>query len=230
MRIISGDGRRHMLGMDFMQGAFVKSRLGDAHLLVERYGDFLLTAAVRPGPGVPVVPREGYRAGVYRDRRHGLCIPVVAASVSREKLFDLFLSLVELLGHEVDVVLETSHRSRDGKHRDLRRTGIDAPILASYCCEFEELLTNDGCTGIAVMSNRRPMEVQFDEHKLLMVYARSLKPFRRILKRFGVRRDDEMKLISEGEHVHASDPRHHFEFKQFCGRLGIGQLSRVGSE
>ncbi len=213
-----------------MQGVFVNSRQGDAHLLVERYGDFLLTAAVRPGPGVPVVPREGYRAGVYRDRRQGFRIPVLAASVSREKLFDLFLSLVELLGHEVDVVLETSHRSRDGKHRDLRRTAIDAPILASYCCEFEDLLTNDGCTGVAIMSTRRPMEVQFDEHKLLMVYARSLKPFRRILRQFDVCRDDEMKLISEGEHVHASDPRYHAEFKQLCDRLGIGQLSRVGSE
>ncbi len=216
--------------MDYMQGVYVNSRQGNAHLLVERYGDFLLTGAVRPGPGVPVMPQEGYRAAVYRDYQHGFRIPVLAASVSREKLFDVFLSLVEPLGEVVDVVLETSHRSRDGKHRDLRRRGIDAPILASYCCEFEELLTNDGCTGIAIMSDEQPMEVQFDEHKLLMVYAKNLKPFRRILKRFGVPRNDEMKLISEGEHVHSTAPEHHAEFKQFCYRLGIGQLSRVGSE
>lgn len=213
-----------------MQGVYVNSRQGNAHLLVERYGEFLLTAAVRPGPGVPVVPREGYRAGVYRDHRHGFRIPVLAASVSREKLFDVFLALLHPLGDEVDVVLETSHRSRPGKHRDLRRTDIDAPILASYCCEFEDVLTNDGCTGIAIMASERPMEVQFDEHKLLMVYAANLKPFRRILKAHGIARDDEMKLISEGDHVHSTEPHHHGEFKQLCQRLGIGQLSRVGSE
>src|SRR5262249_14860590 len=132
-----------------MQGASVIDRQTDAHLLIERYGDFLLTPAIRPGPGVPVVPREGYRAAVYRDRKHGFKIPLLTASISREKLFDVFLSLLEVLGQHVDVILETSHRSRDGKHRDLRRRGIDAPILASYCCEFEELLLNDGCTGIA---------------------------------------------------------------------------------
>src|SRR5262249_49148457 len=228
--VVSGNDWRSMLWMDFMQGVFVNSRQGDAHLLVERYGEFLLTAAVRPGAGLPVVPREGYRAAVYRHYQHGFRIPVLAASVSREKLFDVFLALLEPLGDELDVVLETSHRSRDGKHRDLRRRGIDAPILASYCCEFEDLLLNDGCTGIAIMSDGEPMEVQFDEHKLLMVYAKSLKPFRRILRDHDIQRDDEMKLISEGEHIHSTAPEYHGDFRRFCHRLGIGQLSRVGSE
>lgn len=213
-----------------MQGVFVNSRHSDAHLLVERYGDFLLSGAVRPGPGVPVVPREGYRAAVYRDYRNGFRIPLLAAAVSREKLFDVFMALLEPMGEHLDVVLETSHRSRGGKHRDLRRRGIDAPILASYCCEFEDLLINDGCTGIAVMSSSQAMEVQFDEHKVLTVYAASTKPFRRILRAHGVPRDDDMRLISEGEHLHSTEPHHYAEFRQFCHRLGIGRLSRVGSE
>lgn len=210
-----------------MQGAFVKPRQADAHLLIERYGDFLLTGAVRPGPGVPVVPREGFRAAVYRDRKHGFVIPLMTAAVSRERLFDVFLSLLEPLGESVDVVLETSHKSKDGKHRDLRRRGIDRPILESYCCEFEDLLTNDGCTGIAVMSPDEPAEIQFDEHKVLTVYAHNLKPFRKVFKSFDIPRDDEMRLISEGEHLHATDPDHYPEFKRFCQRLGIAKLSRV---
>ena len=32
-----------------------------AHLRVDRYGDFLLTDAIRPAPSLPVVPRQGYR-------------------------------------------------------------------------------------------------------------------------------------------------------------------------
>ena len=213
-----------------MQGVYVNSRQSDAHLLVERYGDFLLSSAVRPGPGVPVVPREGYRAAVYRDYRHGFRIPLLAAAVSREKLFDVFIALLEPLGAVVDVVLETSHRTRNGKHRDLRRRDIDTPILASYCCEFEDLLTNDGCTGIAVMSSTEALEVQFDEHKVLTLYASNTKPFRRVLKSFGIPRDDEMRLISEGEHLHSTEPHYQGEFKQFCYRLGIAKLSRVGSE
>jgi hypothetical protein len=210
-----------------MQGAFVKSRRSDSLIHAHRFGDFQLTAAIRPGPGVPVVPREGYRPAVYRDPKNGFVIPLLTASVSSERLFDVFLALLEPLGEVVDVILETSHRSQNGEHRDLRRRGIDRPILASYCCEFEELLLNDGCCGIAVMSPALPMEVQFDEHKLLTVYAHELRPFRKILRSFDIPRDDTMKLISEGEHVHASDAEHYAEFKKFCQRLGIRKLSRV---
>src|SRR3954449_7680644 len=58
------------------------------HLRVDRYGDFVLTEAIRPAPHLPVVPREGFRIDTFRDRSAGLEVPVLAASVSREKLFD----------------------------------------------------------------------------------------------------------------------------------------------
>lgn len=212
------------------QGATVNHRQFDAHLQFERYGDFQLTDAIRPGPGLPVIPREGFRQAVYRDVRHSLRIPVIAASVSREKLFETFLALLQPLGEVVDAILETSHRCRPGKHRDLRRTHIDKPVLTSYCCEYEDLLVNDGCTGIAIMSSSEPMEVQFDEHKLLMVYARDLKPFRRILKEHGIPRDDDMKLISEGAHLHGSEPRHYGLFRELCYRVGVGRLSQMVNE
>ena len=49
------------------------------HLQVDRYGDFLLTDAIRPAPDVPVVPRQGFRLDVYRDARAGITVPVIAA-------------------------------------------------------------------------------------------------------------------------------------------------------
>ena len=67
-----------------------------AHLRVDRYGDFQLTAAIRPALHVPVVPREGYRRDTYRDAAAKLQVPVIAAAVSREKLFDVFLELLQL--------------------------------------------------------------------------------------------------------------------------------------
>jgi hypothetical protein len=196
-----------------------------AHLQVDRYGDFWLTEAIRPSLDLQVVPRQGFRLDTYRDVRAGIEVPVLAAAVSRERLFDLFLDLLDPLGEVVDVVLETSHTSQGASHQDLYREQIDLPIFKSYCCDFEELLLNDGCTGIAVIGTAGPMEVQFDGHKLLVVYARDLEPFECILRQAGVPRDDKMKLITEGEHLHSSEPRHASNFEQFCYRLGVGEAA-----
>jgi hypothetical protein len=187
---------------------------------------FVLTDAVRPAAGQAITPTEGYRLETYRGRatRTGtpLRIPAVAAAVSRERLFDVFLSLLEPLGEVVDVVLETSHNTTADRHRDLRRSHIDTPVLASYLCEFEDLLVNDGCTGVAVIATGRPMEVQFDEHKLLLCYARNRKPFRRLLRSAGVPRRRDLHLISEGAHLHHSTAEYARQFRDLALRLGVG--------
>jgi hypothetical protein len=194
-----------------------------AHLEVDRYGDFWLTDAIRPALHLPVIPQQGFRLDVYRDAKAGLQVPVLAAAVSREKLFEVFLELLLPLGNTVDVVLETSHHSTSAKHRDLYREHIDLPVLMSYFCDYEDLLMNDGCTGTAVISTAEPMEVQFDEHKLLVIYAHDLEPFERILRQCGLERNDKMKLITEGEHMHSSREGHYEVFEQLCCRLGIGE-------
>jgi len=150
-------------------------------------------------------------------------VPVLAAAVSREHLFDLFLELLEPLGEVVDVVLETSHQNGQHGHRDLCREHIDLPVLTSHFCDYEDLLLNDGCTGVAVLSSKGPLEVQLDEHKLLLVYGRNLKPFERRFKRFGVQQDDQLRLITEGEHLHSTDQRYLDSFDQLCYRLGAGE-------
>jgi hypothetical protein len=201
----------------------VSSEKLTAHLRVDRYGDFLLTDAIRPALHVPVVPRQGFRVDVYRDARIGLRMPVLAAAISREQLFDAFLALLPPLGDAVNVVLETSHHSDGSHHKDLYREHIDLPVLMSHFCDFEDLLLNDGCTGVAVLARGELREVQFDEHKLLIVYASDLAPFEHILHEFGIPRNDALQLITEGEHLHSTDPHHFPQFEQFCCRLGIGE-------
>jgi hypothetical protein len=192
------------------------------HLRTDRYGDFRLTDAVRPSLDLQVIPREGFRIETYRDPKAGLTVPVMAASVSSERLFECFLALLDPLGPVVDVVLETSHHTDGSSHQDLYREHVDLAVLMSHFCDCEELLTHDGCTGVAVISRSEAMEVQFDEHKLLVAYARDLEPFERILRQAGLDRDDRMKLITEGEHLHSTDPRHASAFEQLCYRLGVG--------
>jgi hypothetical protein len=193
-----------------------------AHLQKSRYGNFELTDAVRPAPENAIAPREGFRIDTYRDRRAGLEVPALAAAVSRERLFEAFLALIDPLGPVVDVVLETSHESSGTAHKDLYRHHIDLPVLASVFCDYEDLLLNDGCSGVAVVSKTGPLEVQFDEHKLLIVYARNLAPFSRELLALGVNRDDKLKLITEGEHLHTTAPRHKEAFRELGYRLGVG--------
>jgi hypothetical protein len=193
-----------------------------AHLQVDCYGSFRLTDAIRPSLDLQVVPREGFRIDTYADPQAELKVPVLAASISRERLFDAFLALLKPLGEVVDVVLETSHDTANGSHRDLHREQIELPVLMSHFCEYEELLLNDGCTGVAVISRLQPMEVQFDEHKLLVVYAHDLERFEAILRQMDVRRDDHLRLITEGEHLHSTDSHHAEVFEQLCYRLGTG--------
>src|SRR5262249_33232284 len=92
-------------------GYTVHSKELSAHLQVDQYGTFRLTDAIRPSLDLQVVPREGFRMDIFRDSSSGLQVPVLAASVSRERLFDVFLGLVGSLSDVVDVVLETSHHT-----------------------------------------------------------------------------------------------------------------------
>ena len=82
---------------------------------------------------------------------------------------------------------------------------------------------HDGCTGVAVIANDGPMEVQFDEHKLLVVYAPNLTFFENVMRQHEIRRNDKIKLITEGEHLHSTDPKHVPEFERFACRLGVGE-------
>jgi hypothetical protein len=193
----------------------------ETHLGVNRYGKFILTEAVRPSYDLKVIPKQGYRHDHYVDEETKTKVPVLMAAASRENLFELFVELLDPLGHEVDVVLETSHNRDSAGHTDLYREHIDLPILKSILYDFEELLMNDGCTGIAVLNPSIPQEVQFDEHKLLIVYGNPLRSYEDMLRQYNVGCDDKMKFVTEAEHVHSSSDKYFEQFEELKMRLGM---------
>lgn len=195
----------------------------EEHLNVARYGSFVLTDAVRPAYDLTVVPSSGWRRDTYRDQETKIDVPVIMAAQSREKLIDLFVDLLDPLGDEVDVVLETSHEALGGSHQDLYREQMDLPILKSLLYDYEDLLLNDGCMGIAVLNPRIPMEVQFDEHKLLIMYGHDLQPFEDVLESHGLYKSDTLKFITEAEHIHSSTDDLGEQFDALRYRLGVDE-------
>jgi len=193
----------------------------EAHLRVARYGEFQLTDAIRPSFDLQVIPQQGFRRDVYEDDETRSRVPVLMASASREILFDLFMELLDPLGNEVDVVLETSHTRHEGGHEDLYREHIDLPVLKSTLWDFEDLLLNDGCTGIAVLNPGTPQEIQFDEHKLLIVYGEPLGEFEEILRSQMVPRNERIKFLTQAEHVHSSSDPYRRQFEQLRIQLGM---------
>jgi hypothetical protein len=141
------------------------------------------------------------------------------AAVSSEELFETFLDLLAPLGDTCDVVLESTHEEEVGR-REFTREGIERLVLESVLWEFDDLLLNDGCTAVAVMHPELSLEVQLDEHKLLVTYAQARLPFERVLRDRGLRRDDGLRVISQGEHMHTSNGRHARRFAELVARLG----------
>ena len=193
----------------------------EAHLGVARYGSFTLSDAVRPSYALEVVPSCGFRHDTYRDEQSKKNVPVLMAAASREQLLETFMELLDPLGPVVDVVLETSHDYNATGHQDLYREHIDMPILQSILWDFEDLLVNDGCTGIAVLNPATPQEVQFDEHKLLIVYGKDLRQYEQVLGDWNIPCRDDMRFITEAEHVHSTNDEYIQQFEQLKMRLGI---------
>ncbi|MDR0335733.1 MAG: hypothetical protein LBI18_01445 [Planctomycetaceae bacterium] len=193
----------------------------ESHLSTSTYGDFILTKAIRPSFDLRVVPEQGYRHDCYWDDWTQTSIPVILVSVSAEQLFETFLDLLDPLGDTVDVVLETSHRRNGDSHTDLYREAMDLPILKSFLYDFEEMLLNDGCTGIAVLNPSIPVEVQFDEHKMLIIYARNQRTFQSILQQHRIPNNETIRFLTETEHIHSTRSEYWQRFHELQFTLGI---------
>jgi hypothetical protein len=186
----------------------------ETHLRIARYGSFTLTDAVRPSYDLQVVPQSGFRHDSYRDNDTGVEIPVVMAAASRERVLDLFFELLDPMGNEVDVVLESSHDSNHGSHKDLVREAIDLPVLKSILMDYEDLLLDDGCMGIAVLNPNMPMEVQ-------IAYGQNLNTSEGTLIDHYVDCHEDIRFITEAEHVHSSSEEFIERFRELKYDLGI---------
>ena len=68
----------------------------EAHLNIARYGNFMLTDAVRPSYDLQVVPSSGYRHDVYQDADTGIKIPVLMGAASGEPPSNTTITIIAL--------------------------------------------------------------------------------------------------------------------------------------
>jgi len=190
---------------------------------------FSFSQAAYPAEEINVGFSNGYRKSVFTDSLTQQDIPMLAITVSKESVFDIFLQLTDILGDTVDVILESSHGSKISKHIDLHREEIDLPILQSYLQEFEEVISNDGCSGVAVMAKGRPMEVQFDEHKVIVVYAQNIGDFEKVLLSNKIPRNDAIPLVNAFEHFHSTTDEFENQFNQLTEILGCSEPAESNS-
>ncbi len=184
-----------------------------------RESAFRLPRGIRPGPLSKVIPAEGYRHGVFKHA--GRKVPMLAASVSAERLFEVFCDLLEPLGETVDAYLQ---RHAGGETaQEMLRESVDLPVLLSQLCDAEELLVDDGATGVVICAkSSEPMaEVHLDDHKALIIYAYNLTPFMMVLDRHGLRRDPGHRLVLEEQHLHLELPDAEEAFDRLASELSM---------
>lgn len=193
----------------------------ETHMQKDRYGEFLLTDAIRPSYDLQIVPSTGYRHETWQYKKSGGEIPVIIAAATRGQLMNLFLDLLDPLGEKLDVVLETSHHRTSKGHDDLYREDIDPIVLRSNLYEFEDVILDDGYTGIVVRNDDLDREVQFDDHKLLYVYGHNLAPFEEILHQHRIKCRENIKFITDAEHIHNTTDELTERFQQLKCALGL---------
>ncbi len=189
------------------------------HLAIQKYGDFELTGAVAPAMLIGIPPTQGYKFETYTE--HDASVPVIIAAVSKEHLLDAFVDLVDLLPEYLSVALQTSMHHDQDSPVDLMRIGIDKPVLMSTIFEYEDLLLKDGASGIAVFCEKTKQEIQFDEHKLLIVYGEDQPKYTRIFHRYDVEHVDDLRLITDAEHFHTSSDEFCEQFQNLKRDLGV---------
>lgn len=198
----------------------------ERHLAIDEYNGFKLTGAIRPGYGLEVIPATGFRFDSYQDPCTNTSIPVIIISASREILFDLFMDLLSATFNalsQADVVLEIYDNDNAQCHQDFFTEHKDISVLESALYDFEDILLDDGYFGIAIFDRIRPMELQFDSHKLLIIYnfKKIWGRLSLILQKYRITEKPKMKVISQSEHVHISNEKFKERIQQLLLATGI---------
>ena len=188
----------------------------------DNYNGFLLTKAVRLDAKTTLLPENGFKL-VWCQIDKNTRERALLVCASREILWDLFIDFVSITGSVTDVCLESSHHSANHDcHTDFIVEEKEVILTTSTFFDFQDILLNDGCTGIAVYNGKRRVEVQLCEHKFISIYGwkKHKRKIKKILEKYGIPLNKEMSCVVWQPHMHVSSTSYAEEFKNFKIAMG----------
>lgn len=187
------------------------------HTRKRKYGSFVLTDAIRPSFALDIIPEEGYRIDDLKDV--GNDKKLLYASISREKLFKIFLQFLDECENEVEVFLEQvdpRHRHATEEHYSEL---LDVSLVRDVCIKHKSLLLNQGYLSIVIRDARG--DITLDRFKCLGVIHPDINTFERILWLSDVDFIPDIQFLSEGPHIGLAYPEFNQAFENLryalCG-------------
>lgn len=175
-----------------------------AHKGIPWYDDFELTDAIRPSWDIVIKPVEGFKYHSTFNQYVQRDVPVITASVTRKKLWDLFLELTEPFGDMVDVDIDHASDVRDCRlWNQYTAEDVEKITLPGLLGEYQDFLLNDGDTKITIADQDTESSIQLDDHKFLILTGADYQArFRKILREWDICEPREMRFIDKAEHIH----------------------------
>lgn len=188
--------------------------------------DFVLTGAARPLGEGSITPVEGYR--VTDVEKDGSVFFIVAA-VSAEKIWNLLLSMIELLGDTMQMAI-LNNNTNDGKSIDYITDEMDRYVLLDLLQTHRDLVLNDGGVEICFFSAAARMEMRLDACKHFQIYVADLVPIIDLLHDFDISAVEDIRFFPEGAHFTFFPQNGEQELKSLLEKLTIVQTNTYDNE
>lgn len=188
-----------------------------------RYGDFILTDAIRP---LTILPITGYKfsyaIGTEADTEE--VVPLMCAAASAEKVFRVFMECVDL--SEDIVSLNAGFCDMDNVFHSYVREDMLLSELKPMLSYFRKMLTHDGFVTIAVVSND-DYGISLDDHKIIRIYGETVfEQYEDVMNRHDIFENRSMQFIDDGEHLHSSAVGELERLDEFLGATGLEKERR----
>ena len=181
--------------------------------------------------------RSGYKIGRELGIESGLTPPYpLIVAQSKDRILPMLYQLTDfLLRDEPSVQFFVDTFTDEGHSTSTILANRDvAPLeLISTLKKYEDLLLNDGVHSYAIATPSSDIEVQLDDHKLILIYAYSTETranLRAFLNECGIAYDPELPLVIEQDHHHHTQYHHLTAINDLAVELRLSAEKRDDSD
>lgn len=205
--------------------AFAKDRFGENPLFPGNH--FELTDAVSLDSSRDTL-RSGYKLGVREAIESDLDAPYpLIVAQSKERIMPTLYRLIEVAhqeSSEVQFFVDSFTREDHNARTSLWTPEVSLVQVKKMLKQFEDLILNEGLHAYALRTPSGELEIQLDDHKLILIYAESdalVAKLACLLEDMGLTNDPILPLIIEKDHTHHSLIHHQTAMDQLIRALEL---------